>query len=44
MLREFFCSGPPKRLAFAWMGLLVFVGHSLFNAWLKYALNDWYAT
>jgi len=43
MLREFFCSGPRNRLLFAFLGLLVFVAHSLFKAWLKYALNDWYA-
>jgi peptide/bleomycin uptake transporter len=43
MLREFFCSGPAERLLFAWVGLLIFVGHSAFNAWLKWALNDWYA-
>lgn len=43
MLREFFCSGPATRLLFAWGGLLVFVGHSVFKAWLKWALNNWYA-
>ena len=43
MLREFFCSGPLQRLCFAWSGLVVFVGHSVFKAWLKYALNEWYA-
>lgn len=43
MLREFFCSGPPERLIFAWSGLIVFIGHGAFKAWLKYALNDWYA-
>lgn len=43
MLREFFCSGPPSRLLFAWSGLIVFVGHAAFKAWLKYALNSWYA-
>ena len=43
MLREFFASGSPRRLAFAWSGLVVFVGHALFKAWLKYALNAWYA-
>ena len=43
MLREFFASGPPWRLAFAWAGLVAFVGHSVFKAWLKYALNEWYA-
>lgn len=43
MLREFFCSGPLRQLCFAWSGLLVFVGHSIFKSWLKYALNGWYA-
>ena len=43
MLREFFCSGPCSRLVFAWSGLVVFVSHGVFKAWLKYALNDWYA-
>ena len=43
MLREFFASGPPCRLLFAWTGLLVFVGHGLFRAYLKWALNAWYA-
>jgi len=43
MLREFFCSGPLDRLCFAWSGLIVFVGHSVFKAWLKYALNEWYS-
>ena len=43
MFREFFCSGDPKQLCFAWSGLLVFVTHSLFKAWLKWALNNWYA-
>lgn len=44
MIREFFCSGPRRRCAFAWGGLLVFVLYSLFKAWLKWALNGWYAT
>lgn len=43
MLREFFCSGPRDRLLFAWSGLVVFIGHAGFKAWLKYALNDWYS-
>ena len=42
MLREFFCSGPWRRLTFAWVGLAIFVGHAVFKAWLKYALNLWY--
>tara|TARA_B110000902_G_scaffold59220_1_gene69459 strand:- start:480 stop:1808 length:1329 start_codon:yes stop_codon:yes gene_type:complete len=43
MIREFFASGTGWRRAFAWSGLLVFVGHSLFKAWLKWAINQWYA-
>jgi len=43
MLREFFLSGTCCRLLFAWGGLLVFVGHGLFKAWLKWALNGWYS-
>lgn len=43
MLREFFASGPLSRLLFAWTGLLIFVGHGLFRAYLKWALNRWYA-
>ena len=43
MFREFFCSGPPGRLCFAYTGMFVFLGHALFKAYLKKALNDWYA-
>ena len=43
MLREFFASGPSKQILFAWLGLAAFIGHGLFRAWLKYALNLWYA-
>ena len=43
MLTEFFCAGPRWRVAFAWVGLGVFVAHAVFKAWLKWALNDWYA-
>ena len=42
MLREFFFHASLRTRAFAWTGLLVFVGHQLFRAWLKYAINDWY--
>jgi len=44
MLREFFCAGTAQQLLFAWAGLIIFVGHALFKAWLKWALNGWYAT
>lgn len=43
MLTEFFCAGPRWRVAFAWVGLGVFVAHGVFKAWLKWALNNWYA-
>lgn len=42
MLREFFIAAPPRRLLFAWCGLGVFLLHALFNAYLKWALNEWY--
>ena len=44
MFREFFLSGPRRQILSAWAGLVVFVGHALFRAWLKYALNDWYTS
>ena len=44
MLREFFLSGTCCRILFAWGGLLTFLGHGVFKAWLKWALNGWYAT
>lgn len=43
MLREFFCSGTRLQLGFAWGGMLIFLGHALFKAYLKYALNEWYS-
>ena len=43
MLREFFLAGEFRRVRFAWLGLVTFVCHALFKAWLKWALNDWYA-
>ena len=42
MWREFFCDTKGLRRACAWSGLLVFFGHELFRAYLKWALNDWY--
>lgn len=42
MLREFFCKGTKRRVFGAWFGLLIFVAHALFKAWLKQALNKWY--
>ena len=43
MFREFFISGPRRRIAFAWAGLAIFVCHALFRAWLKWRLNSWYS-
>jgi peptide/bleomycin uptake transporter len=42
MLREFFLKGPWARRAWAWFGLLVFVAHQLFKAYLAWAINGWY--
>ena len=42
MLRQFFCDGGRERVLFAWIGLLVFLSHQVFRAWLKYAINNWY--
>ena len=48
MLREFFLLSNWSareeycRVAGAWAGLLVFVGHAVFRAYLKYALSIWY--
>lgn len=44
MLREYFCHRKKSTTAFAWGGLLVFVGHQLFRAYLKRAINAWYET
>ena len=43
MLREFFLTGTCCRLFFAWGGLLAFLAHAVFKAWMKWALNDWYS-
>lgn len=42
MFREFFCSASKYQCSFAWCGLLVFIGHSVFRAYLKAALNEFY--
>jgi ABC-type long-subunit fatty acid transport system fused permease/ATPase subunit len=42
MFREFFCAQRRLRTAWAWLGLLIFVAHHLFNAHLARSLNDWY--
>ena len=40
MFREYFATG--GRRCFAWAGLLVFIGHQVFKAVVKYRLNTWY--
>ena len=40
MFREFFSTG--GRRCFAWAGLLVFVGHQIFKAVLKYRINAFF--
>jgi len=42
MFKEFFASGPAWRCAFAYFGLLSFLGHQLFKAYLKYEINSFY--
>ena len=45
MFVEFFCHGTGwQSRTFAWCGLLLFVGHQIFRAWLKYRINEWYGT
>ena len=41
MFRQFFLS-KKRKTVFAWFGLITFLGHQLFRAWLKFALNQWY--
>lgn len=42
MLREFFCEGTHYRLAVAWCGLMIFVLHACYNAFLSWQLNGWF--
>ena len=42
MYREFFCHGSCCRVLWAWFGLLVFLGHQAFKAYLAWAINSWY--
>jgi len=48
MISEFFCprglqtSSSRGDAVLAWVGLAVIVGHALFSAWIKYAINGWY--
>ena len=42
MFREFFCAKSRATCAFAWFGLLIFVGHAVFKAFISVRLNSWY--
>ena len=42
MIREFFCAYAWRTRLFAFSGLVVFVAHQGFRAYLKYAINEWY--
>ena len=42
MFREFFLHFDRSQRFLAWTGLLVFLCHSLFNAFVKWQLNGWY--
>ncbi len=44
MIREYFCgfSNPIKGI-WAWLGLFVVIAHSVFNAWIKLCINEWYS-
>jgi peptide/bleomycin uptake transporter len=42
MFAEFFLWTTCRTKAFAWFGLVLFVGHQVFRAWLKYCINEWY--
>ncbi len=44
MLREFFCGRSFFTRSVAWVGLLSVVGYSVFLAWVKREINEWYAT
>ena len=43
MFSEFFCKGGPTTVIVAWGGLLVVVGYSMFMAWIKAQINDFYS-
>jgi peptide/bleomycin uptake transporter len=42
MIREFFFARERSARCLAWFGLLAFVAHAGFKAWLKFALNAWF--
>ena len=41
MLFDFFHKGTCSQLLWAWLGLLVFLGHQTFSAYLAWAINQW---
>ena len=43
MFREFFLPHSCHKFIVPWVGLACVVCHSLFGAWLKYRLNNWYS-
>jgi len=42
MLKEFFCAEEGWKRVWAWVGLILFVGHQAFRAFVSWRLNDWY--
>ena len=44
MLREFFLSGSVLSVWFAWTGLFIVIGYSVFSAMINYQINAFYAT
>jgi peptide/bleomycin uptake transporter len=42
MFREFFFEGGCCRILWAWIGLLAFLAHQAFKAYLAWAINSWY--
>ncbi|EOD22880.1 hypothetical protein EMIHUDRAFT_447710 [Emiliania huxleyi CCMP1516] len=44
MLREFFFAGSRLDIIFAWAGIVVIIGQSVFSAYIKFAINGWYTS
>lgn len=42
MLREFFCAESGRQRVWAWVGLLIFVLHQAFRAYISWRINGWY--
>jgi len=42
MLQEFFCAEDGGKRVWAWIGMLIFVGHQAFRAYISWRLNGWY--